>query len=245
MKPTPSIPSQEQTTQSQMTSILGAFATLTTYFLHMKDLPESEGGEKDGGARMALENSLITLCNRLDSIISDDRRFSLDPQKHLEAQLSELYARHTAVLAEQEAMMREQNTPHSRHVPKMMKLGDGSWLAIIGSLSDLDNAIIGVGACPAHALEAFDAAFNGKNLPPHIVKWIAERETALSKNLTPPEEPKTYDKVDTGTGSTAPKDESPKTRAQRNRKGPRKNPNRNRPEGGPAPEGCGHGPFPG
>lgn len=222
-----------------MATVLGAFATIQTLVLHMRDLPETEGGANDGGARMALENSLVNLCNRLDSIINDDRRYSLDPQKGLEAQLSELYARHTAVLAQQEIMMQEQNAPHTRHAPKIMKLGDGSWLAIIGSLSDLDNAIVGVGGCPAHALEAFDAAFSGKDLPPHIVKWIADREAAMSKNLIPPAEPKNYEQqVDPGAGNATPKNEGPKTRARSNRKSPRKKPNRNRPEGGPdAPNG--------
>ncbi len=230
------LPSQEDVTAKQVSILLGVYATLTPYFLNIAEMPEGDGKGMDGGAKMALENTLVKLCERMESILDDQTRWSLVPQKNLEAQLSEVYATHLSVLKEQKTQLALVNAPHSRFSPTIMQMPDGSWAAFLGEPHE--PLIAGVGKSPEQALLSFDAAFQGKEQPPHVIAWLKEREIALINNLTPPAEPKKNEnpKVDAGAGSTTQKPEIPKSRARRNRKGARKNPNRHRPKGGPSAE---------
>lgn len=225
------IPSREQITQQQLSAVLSSIATLIPYF-HL-DLTDEHGGPMDGGTKAAISGTLVGLCNRLDSIMGDNQRWTLDTTRSLEDQLGNLYKEHANVLRAQSEQLLYMSRPHVRHNPALVRLKDGSWAAVLGSLNDLDNAVVGVGGSPAQALEAFDEMFNGR-IPAHLQAWIAVREEALKNNLQPPK----YDKpkMDPNASGNSDTPESRRTQPRRNRKNPRKDQDGHRPQGGPSPE---------
>jgi len=227
MKPTIPIPSREQVTQQQMGALLTSIATLLPYF-HI-DHEDWKGGALDGGTKIAVQNTLIGLCERIDSILADAQRWTLDEAQKLETQLGDLYTEHANVLRAQQEQLAYMGKPHVRHGPALFRLADGGWGAILGSLNDLDNSIVGVGGSPAQALEAFDEMFNGR-IPSHLQAWIAVREEALKNNLTPPNYEKT--KLDPGTSRDSKAPEGGKSQPRRNRKDPRKDQDGSGPKGG-------------
>lgn len=193
MQKTIPIPSRDQVTQIQIGTVLSSIATLIP-LMHTR-LDDIDGGAMDGGTKSAVQASLITACRRLDGLLEDDSRWSMESHEFLEKQLGNLYHEHTRVLKMQQQQIEYLARPHVRHSPQLGRLVDGSWIAVLGSLDDLDNAVVGVGGCPAQALEAFDEIFNG-NIPQHLQAWIAIREEALKNNLQPPTK-KEYDQKQT------------------------------------------------
>lgn len=229
------LPSREQTTANQVNVLLSAISTLAPFLLVTRpdDSGKFDGTPMDGGTRTSVETTLIGLCSRLDTIVADQGRWTMDAQNTLEVQLSKLYASHTDVLNLQKEQLEEMSKPHIKHAPQLLRLPTGDWVAILGNIDQPDKSIIGIGPSPQHALEAFDEIFQGQ-VPDELQQWIKQREHDLH-------EPK----VDPGTGEPTPKNESGPSRPRRNSKNPRKNPNGGGSESGSAPESSGHGPFPG
>jgi len=124
---------------------------------------------------VAAENTLIAACERIDSILADDKRWGLEFQTRLEklfeknteiarsvaekqkALLDETTAKEKAVREAAEASL----APHLHFRPVLFAMGDGTWVAYLGDPSDLSSGILGNGNSPAGALKSFDAAFNG------------------------------------------------------------------------------------
>jgi hypothetical protein len=124
---------------------------------------------------IAAENTLISACGRIDSIISDDRRWGLDFQ----ARLERLFEKNTeiarAVSEKQKALIEETTAkekaireaaeaalaPHIQFRPTLFAMGDGTWVAYLGDPADLSSGILGNGESPVAALKSFDAVFNG------------------------------------------------------------------------------------
>lgn len=233
MKTVP-IPSREQVTQLQLGSILSSIATLLPYF-HLSDEwdDEKSGGALDGGTKAAVSATLIGLCGRLDSIVADTQRWTLDTTRDLEKQLGDLYKEHANVLRAQQQQLEILSKPHVRHGPVLTRLLDGSWAAVLGSLNDLDNSVVGVGGSPAQALEAFDEMFNGR-IPSHLQAWIAVREEALKNNTPPPKYEKSEMDPNASGNPKAPK--STRTQPRRNSKNPRKDEDGSGPQGGSSAE---------
>jgi len=230
MKPSIPILSREQITQMQMGIILGSISTLLPYFRLSDEWSDDDsGGALDGGTRAAVSSTLIGLCNRLDEIIDDKSRWSLEATNKLEIQLENLYKAHSEVLVAQQEQLAYMARPHVRHNPTLVRLLDGSWAAILGSLNDLENSIVGIGGSPAQELDALDEMFNGR-IPSHLQAWIAVREEALKNNLQPPNYEKT--KLDPGTSGNPAKPEGQRGKPPRNRRTPRKDKDGSGPKGG-------------
>jgi hypothetical protein len=196
------LPSRESITQHQVSVLLSSIATLLPFFHISHD--NEEGGAMDGGTRSSIQTSMIKLCGRLDKIVDDDARWSIDETKRLEQHLAELYTQNIKVLKLQQQQIYHLAKPHVRHSPGLYKLEDGTWAAILGDVNYLNNAIVGVGGCPAQALEAFDEVFNG-NVPIHLQAWMSVREEALAKNLKPPTKAEYDEKMErSGSGNPDP-----------------------------------------
>lgn len=177
------IPSRDQVTQVQIGTVLSSLATLHG-FVHAR-LDDIDGGVMDGGTKAAIQASLITACRRLDFLMEDDSRWNLKEHTNLEKQLANLYHEHARVLKMQQQQIEYLSRPHVRHSPQLGRMQDGSWIAVLGDINDIDNCIVGIGESPAKALEAFDDMFNS-GVPAHLLAWIMLREEALKNNQTPP-----------------------------------------------------------
>jgi len=189
MNKTIPIPSREQVTNLQVSTILSSIQTLMPFF-HSSDW--KDGGVMDESTKFSVQTTMIKLCNRLDMVMDDNDRWSMKSTGELEKHLSNLYSEHARTLKLQQQQLYYLNRPHVRHSPSLYRLVDGSWLAILGNLDDINNAVVGVGGSPAQALEAFDDMFNGK-IPTHLQPWMEVREEAIKNNLQPPTKEQ-YDK---------------------------------------------------
>lgn len=196
------IQSRDQVTQTQVGTVLSTIATMIP-LLHIRHSDDS-AGRLDGGTLMAVETTLCNACDRLDKILTDESRWGIESHCRLENHLANLYHEHAKTLKLQQQQIYELAKPHIRYSPQIGRLTDGTWIAFLGDIEDLNNAVVGVGGCPAQALEAFDEMFNG-NVPSHLLAWMAVREEALQNGLKPPSKDQ-YDKTKNldGTGSHGP-----------------------------------------
>jgi hypothetical protein len=208
MNKTIPIPSREQVTQHQIGTVLSSIATLVPFFqlIRYEDDDSLKDGPLDGGTKVAIQTTLIKACDRLDKILDDDARWSLDTTRTLETHLSGLYHEHAKLIRLQQQQIYNLNLPHVRHNPALGRLTDGSWIAFLGDLDDINNAVVGVGGSPAQALEAFDEMFNGR-IPSHLTAWMEVREEALKNGLQPPtkseyDQKQTMDRAGSGDSTT-------------------------------------------
>lgn len=189
MNKTIPIPSREQVTNLQVSTLLSSLATLLPFYRRGSrwdsDDDSATVSRIDGGAQMAMETTIVNICDRLDSIVTDQGRWSMEATNNLERHLAMLYTEHAKTLKLQQQQLYYMARPSSRHNPAMLRLRDGSWLAILGRIEDIDNAIVGIGGSPEQALEAFDEMFKGK-IPSHLEAWMAVRDEAIQNNLQPP-----------------------------------------------------------
>jgi len=135
-------------------------------------------------AEIAAENTFIKVLETFDSILEDRSRWNLDTQRHLAKRFEDAHTLNLKYLDEQAKFAEELNTPHFRFKPSLMRLKDGRFLAIIGNVDDLDNALIGVGETAAEALSQFDQIFN-RGLPAVLAEHLAKREAALEAGHAP------------------------------------------------------------
>jgi hypothetical protein len=208
MNKTIPIPSRDQVTQVQIGTVLSSIATLVPFFqlIRYEDDEAFKNGALDGGTKAAVQTTLIKACSRLDKILDEDSRWSLDSIRTLETHLSGLYHEQAKLIRLQQQQIYNLNRPHMKHNPALGRLNDGSWIAFLGDLNDINNAVIGVGGSPAQALEAFDEMFNG-NIPSHLTAWMAVREEALKNGLQPPtkaeyDQKQTMDRAGSGDSTT-------------------------------------------
>lgn len=183
-----SLPQRDSVTSLQVSTLLNVGVALMGVLLHPTrehDDPKWQGGKAlDGGVLNSAEATFIGVCNRLDSIIADQSRWDFASQNTLEEKLAQVYSAHVEFSKAQTAVARDLMLPHRKFNPTLFKLPDGNWAAILGDLSNLDNAIIGVGVTPALALSAFDGMVTGK-LPDHLVHWLAENEAQAEQKQIP------------------------------------------------------------
>ena len=136
----------------------------------------SEDAPKTPEARIALENTLIAACNRLDKILADDRRWSIEYQMALEDEFKKSHASNLAFLESQREAAAEVASPHFQHRPKLAKSQDGKlWIAILGDEKDLSNAVVGIGRTPEEALREFDKNFQGQENSPEVIALLKKR----------------------------------------------------------------------
>jgi hypothetical protein len=222
---------KEVVTGYHMAMLLQAAGIMLQALLNpMRDVEEPQSPSKiDGGAKAAAEVTFINICNKLDEIVADGARWTIDGHIALEYKLARVYDAHTALLITQQKVAEEFLTPHFRYKPTLLALEDDTWIAFLGDPEHLENAIIGFGGTPEQAILAFDLVFQGK-IPRHLMKWLAQREDSVNKGTeTPPfpntpEQPKENEQSKTvdGTGSENPKrvkDERRKPRRNRPRSG--------------------------
>lgn len=153
------LPQRDEVTARQLGTLLQAAATLYPVLLNRE--PDTEN--RNGGAYEAAEVTFVKICDRIDGIIADEDRWSMNNQRMLEAQLSQLYQDHTNLIRSQQAATQLLAAPHTLHKPQLMYLeADGLWLAILGSLDNPKNAITAVGKNPAEAMLAWDLVFTGQ-----------------------------------------------------------------------------------
>lgn len=135
--------------------------------------PEGESVRLAGEPRIAAEATFIKACDQLQVILDEKPRWDFAFQLDMENDYREAIKLNREYLVAQRAHAIEMSSPHFRMQPAIHKLTNGQWMAILGSIDNIDNAVIGLGDCPQEALEAFDKMFAGE-VPESVAKFINE-----------------------------------------------------------------------
>jgi hypothetical protein len=211
-------PSRELMLANQV-SILNSMGFLMVNVLGATRPDESSsipGTRTDGGARMAAENTLANICDRMDKLIADESRWSQEYQTKLEEEHMRLMSAQIDMVRSQEAAANMLRTPSYRFRPTLCKLIDGGWAAILGDINDIGNAIVGQGFTPELALKDFDSVFSTVTLSPAFMAWATEREADFEAGKTP----KPYEKkLETERSGNAGENDGSRKDARRSRRG--------------------------
>jgi hypothetical protein len=165
------LPSRAQVTAQQVQVLLHVVGMLSPYVLQPHRELENIPGQNamNGEAATAAQTTFINVCSKLDAILADDTRWTMDINQTLENQLYAVYVTQQELLKEQIIATKEINLPHNKYRPTLYKLRDNTYAAILGDLDDLDNA--------------------GK-IPAHLFDWLKQREAALDAGEPTPPQPK-------------------------------------------------------
>jgi hypothetical protein len=168
---------REFANQMQVQNLLTAIQTLTAALVNTKmDDANTE-------AHIATENSLIALCDRLDSIVADKKRWTTRTVDSLEAKLARVFDANTRLMNVRTELEAEAGTPHAKLKPTLMRYGTEGWIAICGDPQFMDKALVGYGETPALAFKCFDMIFNGE-VPNDLINWLHEKKHTLDSNGT-------------------------------------------------------------
>lgn len=169
-------PARDIVTANQLSSLIqiGSFA------LHsLRPQPSFDGTitELEESCKTSAEALFLQTCNRLDDLLADTDRWSFRLQDSLEVELQRMYMANTKFLEAQTKAANQINLPSFVHKPSLIRLPvTGEWIAILGSLDDIDHSVVGIGATPELAIQSFNAIFLGESLSDSVVEWLAQRE---------------------------------------------------------------------
>jgi len=170
-------PSREAVTTGQLQNAMMVCSTAITGLIHWRgESEDSKYTPQNSEARIALENTLIKACDRLDKILIDDRRWSIEYQMNLEDEFKKSHELNKSFLESQCKVSEEISSPHFQHKPTLAKSQDGQlWFAILGDKKDLANSIVGIGRTPDEALQEFDKNFQGQKNSPEVIALLKKR----------------------------------------------------------------------
>lgn len=183
---------RDLSTNTQVGILLSVCNTMTNVLLNPEREAENIPGKHllPGEAKIAAENTFTKACERLEKIITEEKRWGLDYQMTLEQQFLDRHQEQLSLIKAQQDLAAQQRKsaetitrPHFRYKPFLIPMDDGKWVAFLGNPEDLDAGILGAGDNPQAALESFDDAFAGK-LPPAIAEWLKNREEDLERGIS-------------------------------------------------------------
>ncbi len=160
------IPSRDSVTAIQVNTLLTIVGTLSHALMQATT---SDGGETDGGTKLAVESTLIGVLNRLDGIVDDVGRWNVATLEALEKKCHAVYDNHLLLMVEQKKAVEAMQAPHRNCNPTLVHLDNGQWAAVLGDLRTPGQAIVGLGDTPQNAIEDFDLVFKGKQTQPNVI----------------------------------------------------------------------------
>src|ERR1035437_6040535 len=168
---------RDMSTQSQIGMLLAVSNTMIGFIRMIDKAEEDHGLEPDQcEASIAVENTLISACSRIDEILKDNNRWGLEFQTRLEKLFEKnteiargVAEKQTALIEEtrekervqREAILQSQK-PHILFRPTLFPMPDHTWIAFLGDPANLQSGVMGTGPSPVAALDSFDLAFAGR-----------------------------------------------------------------------------------
>lgn len=197
-QPPPQLPAREEVSATQIHQLLAIVHALQPYVLVTHREVDNTPMDIDGGTVMAAAHTFATVCNRLDSIVSDPARWDLKAQDTLYESMTKHFDAATEVHKSQVETLKGMRRPSTQFKPQFTKVANQLFVAYWGDLTDPDSLIMGKGATPDEALVDFDAAF--QRLIDKQVKFSPEAEAKLRARATgePAPEPPTPPKRKAG-----------------------------------------------
>lgn len=166
--------SREGITLQQFSVLLNTLATVQAGLREWKleDSGVPEVSRLAGEARLALEASLLKTCARIDKLVDDDSRWSIDRLLDIERKLDETLATQNSFFASQKAAADDTRRPSRFLSPELIKTPQG-WVAFFGDVSNDTSLITGIGESPAEAMASFDEAYYHKLTPEELPNPMA------------------------------------------------------------------------
>jgi hypothetical protein len=167
------IPSRENTSHGQLNALLVITQALQPYLI----LPPADlagnppAPQLDGGTVAAAAATFIKTCARIDELLADNSRWSLETQDALYDALIRTQEFQQQFLKAQTAGAEAITRPSFLHKP-MLVLVENGYAAVYGDLTTGAN-IVGYGVTPEAAFADFDAAWNRKAIEQNVIAPIA------------------------------------------------------------------------
>jgi len=153
-----SIPSRDSSNVTQLSALLGITQALQPYLILPPQEPGHAAPELDGGTVSAAATTFIKTCAKIDDLLEDKSRWSLETQDALYAaciQTQEIQQKFIQTQTESAASL----TRPSFQIKPLLMLVEGGYIAVHGDLTS-DDVVIGSGLTPEAAMLDFDAAWN-------------------------------------------------------------------------------------
>ena len=154
---------RELTTQQQVSTLLNIAGMMWSAMQGPPASPfepEAKKPEKTEGW-IAAENCFIKTCAAIERIVDDAQRFDFSFQKKMEDDYAAAMQMNLEYIKAHRDIAVEHASPHAICNPTLVKLADGSYMAVLGNPNSPNDSIAGAGRSPQEALEAFDLAFKG------------------------------------------------------------------------------------
>lgn len=153
------IPSLLEHNFNHIASLIAIVNAFIPYLVVQKSAINDTGTEVDKEAAVAASTTFIQCCNRLDSILEDDRRWPVSGFDELKVALKNLYETQTTIVQESRQLAAETVSPHILLRPTLKQREDGTWEARYGAGK---ATLIGLGISPVEAMRRFNIAYYGR-----------------------------------------------------------------------------------
>jgi len=166
------IPSRESTSHGQLNALLCITQALQPYLI----LPPQENIPKepqlDGGTVAAAATTFIKTCAKIDDILADLTRWSLESQDALYDALVRTQEHQQAFLQAQKAAAESITRPSFQLKPVLMLLDNG-YAAVYGDLTT-GASVVGYGLTPELAFLDFDAAWRRQAIEQNVISPVEQ-----------------------------------------------------------------------
>jgi len=154
------VPNRETVGNEQISCLLHVTQALQAYLLtpHREFDASNPHPELDGGALAAATVTFCNACKRLDEILGEQSRWTLDKATDLYGALTRTQEEHQRFLAAQTKVAENALLPSTQLKPAIFQHG-GIFLAIHGDPAIPAGHIVGRGHTPEAALHDFNLAF--------------------------------------------------------------------------------------
>jgi len=168
------IPSRESTSHGQLQALLMITQALQPYLI----LPPQENIPRDpqidGGTVAAAATTFIKTCGKIDDLLADLSRWSLESQDALYNALVQTQEQQQKFLQAQIVAAASIARPSFQFKPVLV--------AVEGGYAAIHDAVVGYGVTPEAAMADFDLAF--QRIPQHQHKIEATQEMPNSEKKT-------------------------------------------------------------
>lgn len=159
--PTPTTPTVNAATSEQVHTLLHAAVC-------MCNLLKDDVEEVDRNARDSACATFINITNRLDAIVSDEKRWAVDQYDKVVESVGAMYRQQTEYMAKATKLAEKDlkrlaglEAPHNQRNVSFFALSNGEFMACDGDPAS-PSSIKATGVSPQEAAEAFDEIWLGK-----------------------------------------------------------------------------------
>lgn len=173
-------PSREAITNIQLSGLLAVLKSLEPYLFEPHAEVGQENPQLDGGALASATVTFIKACNRLDALLDDPARWTMDGHDQIHRAIMATQMEQQRFLQAQQRAAEIVQRPSYQLRPTIVVV-DTYFVAYYGDASDASRCIVGRGDTPEKALIDFDEAFKRTPDKQWLVQPAAEPQPKPSR----------------------------------------------------------------